>query len=98
MNEPRAGVNLWNAAGIVAPGPEGRPLVAGCESLAPAYINQTPASVLSDYILRYPLRHALPKKVRHAGFQLIIAGLEQTPAIESPTESHRRPSFVLGTD
>ena len=54
MNKPRAGVNLWNAAGIVAPGPEGRPLVAGCESLTLAYINQTLASVLSDYILRYP--------------------------------------------
>lgn len=62
MNEPRAGVNLWNAAGIVAPGPEGRPLVAGCESLTPAYINQTPASVLSNYILRYPLTPRPPQK------------------------------------
>ena len=51
MNKPLVGVNLWNAAGIVAPGPEGRPLVAGCESLMLAYINQTLASVLSDYIV-----------------------------------------------
>jgi len=78
-----AGVNLWNVTGIIPPGPEGRPLVAGCEYLAPAYINQTPASVLSDYIIC----HAPPKKVRHAGFRLIVAGLEQTPAVESPTES-----------
>jgi len=71
MNEPHTGVNLWNAAGIIAPGPEGRPLVAGCESLTPAYINQAPASVLSDYIL-HPfsslLRHALPKKSATRGF------------------------------
>jgi hypothetical protein len=63
MNEPRAGVNLWNAAGIVSPGPEGRPLVAGCESLTPAYINQTPASVLSDYIHHpFPLTPRPPQK------------------------------------
>lgn len=61
MNKPHAGVNLWNAAGIVAPGPEGLPLVAGCESLTPAYINQTPASVLSDYILRPLLFSLMPR-------------------------------------
>jgi hypothetical protein len=33
-----------------------------------------------------PLRHTLPQKVRHAGFRLIMAGLEETPTIESPTE------------
>ena len=64
MNKPRVGVNLWNAAGIVAPGPEGRPLVAGCESLTLAYINQTRASVLSDYILRYP--PSLPPYATHS--------------------------------
>jgi hypothetical protein len=83
MNGPRVGVNLWNAAGIVAPGPEGRPLVAGCEYQTPAYINQTHPSVLSDYPFSLC---TLPQKVRHAGFRLIIAGLEQTPAIESPTK------------
>lgn len=49
-----AGVNLWNAAGIVTPNPVGRPLVAGCESLTPPYINQTLALVLSNYIVHNP--------------------------------------------
>lgn len=63
MNELHVGVNLWNAAGLFAPGPEGRPLAAGCEYRTPAYINQTPASLLSDYILPPFLRHTLsPKK------------------------------------
>ena len=43
MNEPHVGVNLWNAAGIVSLGPEGRPLVAGCESLAPALHQSDPS-------------------------------------------------------
>ena len=57
--------------------------------------------MLSDYIPSPPpllyTPHP-PRKVRHAGFRLIMAGLEQTPAIESPTESICPYSFVSGTD
>jgi hypothetical protein len=60
--------------------PQARKDVRSSPAVSPltpaACINQTASS---DYIL-HP-----HQKVRHAGFRLVIAGLEQAPSIQSPT-------------